>query len=187
MGSDKMKGHKKLGKWLAASIVTALLAVSVLLLLSPITAGAAAPNRPSNLSPANGTYSISLTHTFLSSSDPSATHAASQWQITTAPGNYTGPSLVFDSGVDKSSLTQLDMPAGVLAVNTTYYWHVRYQDSHDNWSAYSRETSFATEEGPKTSFSTTPSAPSAGLPWHWIALGTVVTGGLGLVVVTRRS
>ena len=185
MGSDKMKGHKKLGKWLAASIVTALLAVSVLLLLSPITAGAAAPNRPSNLSPANGTYSISLTHTFLSSSDPSATHAASQWQITTKSGDYSSP--VFDSGTDSSNLTSITIPSGSLSYNTTYYWHVRYQDSHDNWSAYSRETSFATEEGPKTSFSATPSAPSAGLPWHWIALGTVVTGGLGLVVVTRRS
>ena len=104
------------------------------------------PATPSNASPASGATGISLTPTLKGSafSDPDAgdTHAASQWQITATSGSYTSP--VFDSGVDTANKTEIAVPSGKLSYNTAYYWHVRYQDSYGNWSAYSAQTSFAT-------------------------------------------
>ncbi|MCX6000573.1 MAG: fibronectin type III domain-containing protein, partial [Chloroflexi bacterium] len=104
------------------------------------------PNKPGNTSPAAGTTGQSLTPTLTASafSDPDAvdSHSASQWQITTTPGNYTSP--VFDSGMDTTNLTGINIGAGYLTYGTTYFWHVRYRDSYGNWSAYSNETSFAT-------------------------------------------
>jgi Leucine-rich repeat (LRR) protein len=104
------------------------------------------PNQPSNVSPANGATGISLTSTLQSSafSDPdtSDTHAASQWQITTTPGNYSSP--FFDSGIDVSNFTSITIASGALNPNTTYYWHVRHQDNRGDWSSWSAETFFTT-------------------------------------------
>ena len=137
-----------LGRWLAASVIAALLTASALLLLGPMAAEAATPNQPTNESPANGTSDISLTHTFQSSpfSDPDEvdTHYASQWQITAKSKEYSSLSLVFDSGVDTSNLIKISISSGVLSCNTTYYWHVRHQDNHGWWSSWSTETSFKT-------------------------------------------
>ena len=109
-----------------------------------------APNQPGNVSPSNGATGISLTPTLQSSafSDPDLgdSHAASQWQITTTSGDYSSP--VFDSGTDTSNLTSITLSVVILNGNTTYYWHVRYQDNHGAWSSYSAETFFTTAAPP---------------------------------------
>jgi hypothetical protein len=108
------------------------------------------PNKPSNISPANGATGISLTPTLQSSAfsdpDPGDTHATSQWQITTPPGDYSSP--VFDSDTDATNLTSITIPSGNLNYNATYYWHVRHQDNHGAWSSYSNETYFTTQSAP---------------------------------------
>jgi Leucine-rich repeat (LRR) protein len=110
------------------------------------------PAQPSNVSPTDGASGVSLTPT-LQSSDFSDfldfytyggdTHAASRWQITATPGDYSSP--VFDSDTDTSNLTSITIPSGILDYATTYYWHVQYLDSGGAWSEWSAETSFTTE------------------------------------------
>ncbi len=109
------------------------------------------PNQPSNLQPADLATDVSMTPVLKASdfTDPDSTAyvalgeslAASQWQITTTPGSYATP--VADSTV-KSTATSATI-AGSLAAGTKYYWHVRYQDTYGNWSAWSLETSFTTK------------------------------------------
>lgn len=70
------------------------------------------------------------------------THTASQWQISTEPGDYSNP--VFDSDRDTSHRTSISIPSGTLTYSTTYYWHVRHSDWRNRWSSYSKETSFTT-------------------------------------------
>jgi PKD repeat protein len=109
------------------------------------------PNTPSNSSPASGATDVILTPTLESSafSDPDTldTHAASDWQITTMLGNYTGQ-LVYESLGDTSNLTSLVVPSATLSYSTLYYWHVRHQDNNLEWSAWSAETSFTTGSAP---------------------------------------
>jgi len=105
------------------------------------------PNKPTNTSPSDGAIGVSLTTVLRSSafSDPDSgdSHAYSRWQMTDAPGDYSNP--VFDSGTDNSNLTSIAVPSETLDENTTYYWRVRHQDNHGNWSAWSGETQFKTE------------------------------------------
>jgi len=113
------------------------------------------PNQPSNVEPVDLAKDVSVTPTLKSSdfSDPNAsayvslndTHAASRWQVTKAKGDYSDAQRVYDSDNTTTGLTQIVVPAGSLSANTTYYWHVRYQDSYGNWSAYSAETAFTTK------------------------------------------
>jgi hypothetical protein len=116
---------------------------------------------------------VSLSPTLLSSdfSDPDAfdSPAASQWRVTATAGDYSSP--VFDSGTDNTNLIQVTVPSGNLKSNTTYYWQVRHQDSHGEWSAWSEEASFKTQEDSRT--------------WIWIVIGMVATvavlaGGIGI-------
>lgn len=105
------------------------------------------PNQPTNVSPDNGATGVPITTTLQASpfSDPDSgdTHVASQWQVTTTPGHYLPPATyLYDSGIDNQHLTQITPPS--LAFNTTYYWHVRYQDNRGAWSGWSTETSFTT-------------------------------------------
>jgi PKD repeat protein len=111
------------------------------------------PSQPENFEPDNNATAVSLPLTLQACEfrDPNAsevvlgeqdTHAASQWQATTTPDNYVSP--VFDSGRVTFALTSATVSLGVLSENTIYYWHVRYQDSYGNWSAYSPQTSFTT-------------------------------------------
>ena len=142
-----------------------------------------APNQPSNVSPANAATGVSLTPTLQSSafSDPDVgdTQAASNWQVTTVPGDYS--STVLDSGTDNSNLVQITLSSGVLGSNTTYYWHVRHQDNHADWSSWSSETSFVTIAGGQA---------KSGLPsWVWILVGVgvvLIAGGLAYFVRSRR-
>jgi PKD repeat protein len=83
-----------------------------------------------------------LTSSGFTDPDVGDTHAASRWQITVTSGNYSSP--VFDSLTDTSNLTSIVVPSAQLSYSTTYYWHVSYQDNHDDWSTWSSETSFAT-------------------------------------------
>ena len=142
-----------------------------------------APNQPSNVSPANAATGVSLTPTLQSSafSDPDVgdTQAASNWQVTTVPADYS--STVLDSGTDNSNLVQITLSSGVLGSNTTYYWHVRHQDNHADWSSWSSETSFVTIAGGQAKY---------GLPsWVWILVGVgvvLIAGGLAYFVRSRR-
>ena len=106
------------------------------------------PERPATVSPPSGATGTSLPLALESSvfSDPdsSDTHAASQWQITANAGDYGSP--IFDNAHEAgSSLTSIAVTACSLNPDTTYYWRVRYQDSHGAWSDWSEESSFTTQ------------------------------------------
>ena len=131
-----------------------------------------APSQPVNSAPDNGATGVIVMPILLSSAfsdfDAGDTHAASQWQITTAAGGYSSP--VFDSGTDTLNLTRIPVPSGKLAYSTTYYWRVAYQDNHGTWSDWSEETHFATASAPNQA----PSQPSNSLPANG-ATGVTVT------------
>jgi hypothetical protein len=108
------------------------------------------PSQPSNVTPANEYLGASPAPTLISSafSDPdtSDTHVCSQWQVTAVLGDYS--STVFDSGMDTTHLHEITLQPGVVTGNTTYYWRVRYQDNHGDWSTWSAERSFTTGDRP---------------------------------------
>jgi PKD repeat protein len=153
------------------------------------------PNQPKNVDPTNEETSVSLTPTLKASdfTDPDVlgyealndTHSASRWQVRTGSGSYSSP--VYDSGTVTTGLTSIIVAKGdgtaYLSENTTYYWHVKYRDSYDDyddneeehWSAYSAETSFI----PKS----TSSVPVA----SFTADKTSVTAGTELVTFTDNS
>jgi len=137
------------------------------------------PNQPNNDVPVNDAEAVDLPVTLsaFAFSDPNAgdEHAASRWQIRTASGNYTSP--VYDSDNVTASLTSFAVPEASLAGSTMYYWHVRYQDSYGNWSAYSTETSFSTGALGAVV------APTAG----FFADKSEVTAGAGIVTFTDNS
>jgi hypothetical protein len=131
-------------------VVVMLLSSVTTPLLRPTIAVAASPDTPSNVSPSDGATDVSLTPTLQSSSfsDPDLfdIHTASQWQITMRSGDYFDP--LFDSGRDRSHLTVIVVPSGMLSYSATYYWHVRYRDNHKHWSEWSPETPFTTVSSP---------------------------------------
>jgi predicted lipoprotein with Yx(FWY)xxD motif len=130
------------------------------------------PNQPASVSPASGTLGIKLKALLESSAffDPDAAdaHSASQWRITATAGDYSSP--VFDSGTDNVSLLLLAIPPGKLKSHTTYYWQVRHQDNHGDWSEWSVESSFTTRKNPQT--------------WIWIAAGAGAAAVLAGAIVT---
>jgi len=117
----------------------------------------ASPLQPRNIFPPGGHPNVSLTPTLQSSAfcDPDSddTHAASQWQITAISGNHSTP--VFGSGIDTRNLTSIVVPSVNWGYSTTYYWRVRYQDSHGAWSLWSTETVFATLAWPGEKYAPT--------------------------------
>jgi plastocyanin len=102
------------------------------------------PSTPINLLPVNGATNQPLTLQLSANafSDPDALdfHAASQWIVRRVSDNQ----MVFDSGADSISKTNLTIPAGALAQGSNYIWQVRYQDGRGAWSEYSAATSFRT-------------------------------------------
>ncbi len=104
------------------------------------------PLSPSNVSPVDNATEVSLNPTLQSSAfsdnDTEDTHLASQWQIAATADNFTSP--VFDSNTDNVNLTRIAVPASIISDNTTYFWHVRYQDSQAAWCEWSLPTSFTT-------------------------------------------
>jgi PKD repeat protein len=129
------------------------------------TAPYGAPHRPINICPTPGSTGVGLTPTLMCSdfSDPDAgdTHAASQWQIRTSTGDYSDP--VWDSGRDTDHLTSISVPTGELDYNTTYYFQVRHQDNHGNWSSYSAETFFTTHRAPRQPSNISPANGATGV------------------------
>jgi len=121
------------------------------------------PAQPTNLSPAGGSIGTSLSPVLSASafSDPDTgdTHMASQWQVRT--GSYSSPA--FDSIATGAQLTAITIPPGTLEGSTTYYWHVRYQESHGTWSAWSEETSVTTAAPPARPGNTAPAAGATGV------------------------
>jgi hypothetical protein len=105
------------------------------------------PQTPSNLSPMDGDTAVDVSPLLGASAyydpDPQDLHQASQWQISTTPGDYSVP--VYDS----EASTDLTSHQVAIALNaaTTYYWRVRYQNSSGAWSDYSPETGFSTLPG----------------------------------------
>jgi hypothetical protein len=105
------------------------------------------PDQPFNVSPGNGDcVKLPVTLTASAFHNPGNTHNASQWQVRASTGSYANP--IFDSGWDPANLTSITVPGGILSPATTYYWRVRYQNSNGEWSPYSNETYFCTENTP---------------------------------------
>ncbi len=101
------------------------------------------PVTPTNTVPSDGAIDILQPPTLTASvfantaADAAAgdTHQASQWLINSVSGDY-------DSG--SVAATNSHVAAISWAPATAYYWQVRYQDNHGEWSAYSAESSFTT-------------------------------------------
>lgn len=109
------------------------------------------PNQPINQSPADGTTGVSVAPALSASafSDPDPTGydtlneslAAAQWEVTTIAGNYADLAASHTGHANAVPALEDRLEPGVV-----YYWHVRYQDNHGNWSAWSKETSFTTRD-----------------------------------------
>jgi PKD repeat protein len=139
------------------------------------------PNQPGNESPADKAVDVAVAPILTASkfSDPDPTDddqlkeslASSEWEVTATAGSYASPA--FKATVTGEA-TSVVVPAAKLSPGVKYYWHVRYQDNHQNWSAWSIQTSFTTKE-----LSTPVAAFSADR--------TSVIGGEDLVTLTDNS
>lgn len=99
---------------------------------------------PVNVSPANAATNIGATPTLTSSTMYSLyglTMAASQWQVSTVSNFAT---TVVNTGDVAGTSVSYNVSSGILQVNTTYYWRVRYKDSNGNYSDWSTATTFTT-------------------------------------------
>ena len=106
------------------------------------------PAKPVNQSPSDQQTEVEENPTLVSSpfeagQGGSTTHNATQWQVASVQGDYSSP--VYDSGRDINNLLSISLSAGILQLNTSYWWRVRYQDGNGAWSGWSGETSFTTE------------------------------------------
>lgn len=103
---------------------------------------------PVNQGPGAGGTNIAEQPTFSSSAfsahGAADTHAASQWRVRLANGDWNTP--LYDSG-EVSDLTTHVIPAGKLEEGTkTYSWQVRYKGASLGWSDWSQETAFVTKD-----------------------------------------
>lgn len=102
------------------------------------------PQKPTLLTPSDSAAKIALRPTFaagpFSDSDSSDTHSKTEWQVSTQPGFET---LVFHK-VTSDHLTTLSLPGLVLDEGMTYFWRVRYYDSHPSASAWADAFSLTT-------------------------------------------
>jgi hypothetical protein len=104
-----------------------------------------APDQPSNISPADRETNVTLSPTLAASlfNDPDGdSHLASRWQVRKATGVY-GDADSYDSNAVSNLTTH-----SVSLADSTYYWHVQYQDDNETWSGWSAETSFCPGDDP---------------------------------------
>ncbi|MEN6560321.1 MAG: Ig-like domain-containing protein [Acidobacteriota bacterium] len=119
------------------------------------------PETPSPVSPADAATDQGLQPILTASafSDPEGDeHSNSQWQVDDN-GDFSTP--VWDSGEGYIAGIQVTIPAGTLAVETTYFWRVRYKDIHDAWSEWSAAWSFTTVPPPGAFDLTSPASVTA--------------------------
>ena len=132
-------------------------------------------DQPVNLTPADGAQGINpnvtLTASPFQDADLQDTHTTTQWQVRSADGSYDDPVFFEETATD---LTLITLSYGTLALDTTYYWQVRYLDSRGSWTGYSDETSFSTlldTDPPETAISSGPAdgqilyTNTAGFSW----------------------
>ncbi len=104
------------------------------------------PEKPTNISPANGATGVLLILTLESSTfaDPNAgeLHFASQWQI---DDNRDFSSPDYDSGFDTVHKISIIATPRDMKTLTMYYWRVRHMDNRNKWSEWSDPTNFTTK------------------------------------------
>ncbi len=100
------------------------------------------PARPTNLAPTNSATIVSAMNLTTSaySHPQSAAHAATQWEIRTASGDYEEPLLRVTSTNNK---TAFPIPFDQLTYGQTYYWRATHIDTDGHPSVASAETSFS--------------------------------------------
>ena len=99
---------------------------------------------PTNVSPANAATNIGATPVLTGSTYYSLygiAMAAGQWQVSTV-SNFA--STVVSTGDVAGTSVSYTVGSGILVVNTTYYWRVRYKDANGTYSDWSTGTSFTT-------------------------------------------
>ena len=104
------------------------------------------PGRPENLSPVDGATDVVLNPTLSSSAfvdpDPADSHVGSRWQVD-VDADFSSP--VLDTGLDVEHKTQFYFSTDrMLDYETTYWWRLRYLDTHNSWSDWSNPTRFHT-------------------------------------------
>lgn len=118
------------------------------------------PETPQNNNPANGQMGLNWLPTLSASAfsdlDSGETHQASQWQVA-LNDTFLSSEIVYDSGVTTSNL-ESDAVDTALSPDSTYFWHVLYQDGIGEWSAPSAATTF------KTRGNSPPNTPSNNSP-----------------------
>jgi hypothetical protein len=116
---------------------------------------------PTNTSPAASAVGVLDGPTLTGSAFYSlygAAQMAVQVQVATAV-DFAAP--VHDSG-SKPAATSYALPSGTLAVNTVYYWRMRYQNARGTWSAWSTPTSFTTAASFNNYIATPTATPAIG-------------------------
>jgi hypothetical protein len=88
----------------------------------------------------------------------------------------TDGNVVFDSGIDRSNLLQVEIPEGVLQVDTVYYWWVRHQDCGRAWSEYSIMTKFTTSIPPQQPVNVSPANVAVGISMEPTLESSAFTG-----------
>lgn len=152
-------------RFLSACLILAIIfSGAVTPLFQPSAVAAALPDTPSNVSPSDNATDVILMPTLEASpyyDSDNDTHVFSDWQITATQGSYSSPAC--QSLDDTENLTSIVIPLGnKLSYSTTYYWHVRYQDNHLDWSDWSAEWSFTTVSAPQANFSADRTAMAVG-------------------------
>lgn len=110
-----------------------------------ITVNAAGILQPTNVSPTNAATnqdgpSLTLTASAFQIVGITDTHASSDWQVAT---DSAFSNIV--SGEAASTTSKTSWKASNLAVNTTYYWRVRYRGASGAVSSWSSATTFSTK------------------------------------------
>lgn len=116
---------------------------------------------PANTSPAAGATSVTENPTLTGStyySLYSTPMAASQWQVSTDSSFAT---TVISTGDVAGAAITYTLASGLLAVNTAYFWRVRYKDAEGVYSDWSAPTSFTTAANFNAYIATPTATPAA--------------------------